>query len=79
MDEVKIRPYEAKDKEALTDICKETAWESYKKDPQKLATVPINFLDYFLEYEPSHVLVAAEFRRSERSATSNARPLIRVS
>jgi hypothetical protein len=59
---VRIRPYEAKDKEALTDICKETAWESYKKDPQKLATVPINFLDYFLEYEPSHVLVATNSR-----------------
>ena len=57
---IRIRPYEAKDKETLTDICKETAWESYKKDPQKLATVPINFLDYFLEYEPSHVLVAAD-------------------
>jgi GNAT superfamily N-acetyltransferase len=60
MDGVRIRPYETKDKEALTAVCEETAWESYKKDRRKLATVPINFLDYFLEYEPSHVLVAAD-------------------
>ena len=45
-----IRPYQAKDAKNLRDICKETAWESYKKDPQKLETVAVNFLDYFLEY-----------------------------
>ncbi len=55
-----IRPYLAKDAKNLSDICKETAWESYKKDPQKLETVAVNFLDYFLEYEPSHVLVAVD-------------------
>jgi GNAT superfamily N-acetyltransferase len=57
---VTIRPYEAKDASRLRGICKETAWDSYKKDPQKLETVPINFLDYFLEQEPSYVFVASD-------------------
>jgi GNAT superfamily N-acetyltransferase len=56
--DVKIRPYEAKDAFALRKICKETAWDSYKKDEKKLETVPINFLDYFIEQEPRHVFVA---------------------
>jgi GNAT superfamily N-acetyltransferase len=55
---VTIRLYQPKDAERVRDICKETAWDSYRKDPQKLATVPINFLDYFLEQEPDHVFVA---------------------
>jgi GNAT superfamily N-acetyltransferase len=57
--DVTIRRYQEKDAKRLLDICQETAWESYKKDPQKLATVPVNFLDYFLEQEPDHVFVAA--------------------
>jgi GNAT superfamily N-acetyltransferase len=55
-----IRPFRNKDAAKLRDICKETAWDSYKKDPQKLETVPINFLDYFIEQEPDHVLVAVD-------------------
>jgi GNAT superfamily N-acetyltransferase len=38
----------------------ETAWDSYKADPKKLQTVPMNFLDYFIEQEPEHILVAAD-------------------
>jgi GNAT superfamily N-acetyltransferase len=53
-----IRLYQAKDANSLRAICKETAWPSYQKDPMKLETVPINFLDYFLEQEPEHVWVA---------------------
>lgn len=53
-----IRLFQSKDAANLREICKETAWDSYKKDPKKLETVPINFLDYFLEQEPEHVLVA---------------------
>jgi GNAT superfamily N-acetyltransferase len=60
MSNVHIRPYQAKDAANLRSICKETAWESYKKDPKKLETVPINYLDYFLEQEPQHVFVAAD-------------------
>jgi GNAT superfamily N-acetyltransferase len=62
MNEAKIRLYEAKDAANLRSICKETAWESYKKDPNKLETVPINFLDYFLEQEPKHIHVAVNER-----------------
>lgn len=55
---VTIRPYQSKDLANLRGICKETAWDSYKSDPKKLETVPINFLDYFVEQEPGYVLVA---------------------
>lgn len=56
---VKIRHFEKKDAANLRAICKETAWPSFKENPLKLETVPINFLDYFLEQEPEHVFVAA--------------------
>lgn len=57
---VKIRPYETKDAPNLRDICKETASPSYRKDHLKLETIPINFLDYYLEQEPEFVFVAAD-------------------
>ncbi|MCI2068923.1 MAG: GNAT family N-acetyltransferase [Bacilli bacterium] len=57
---MKIRPYQTKDLKNVTDICEETAFDSYKKDPVKLKTVPINFLDYFIEQEKEHVLVAVD-------------------
>jgi GNAT superfamily N-acetyltransferase len=60
MNEAKIRLYEAKDATNLRSICKETAWESYKKDPNRLETVPINYLDYFIEQEPNHIHVAVD-------------------
>lgn len=59
-EEIKIRPYKKEDRDVLRDICKETAWESYKKDPKKLECVPIMFLDYFIEQEPFHVYVAVD-------------------
>lgn len=57
---VALRHYQNKDVFNLRDICKETAWDSYKKDPKMLETVPINFLDYFIEQEPDHVWVAVD-------------------
>jgi len=57
---VKIRSYEAKDAANLRAICKETAFPSYQKDPLKLETIPINFLDYYLEQEPEYVFVAVD-------------------
>ena len=56
---IRIRHYEQKDATKLRAICKETASSSFKENPLKLETVPINFLDYFLEQEPEHVFVAA--------------------
>lgn len=52
-----IRPYKKTDKERLRYICKETAFEPYKKDPNKLESVPIMFNDYFTEYEPEYIFV----------------------
>lgn len=55
-----IRRYRASDKEQLRFICKETAWESYKSDPNKLESVPILYNDYFTEQEPEYVFVIAD-------------------
>ena len=53
-----IRKYRPEDRERLRYICRETAWDSYKKDPKKLETVPILYNDYFTEQEPDHIFVA---------------------
>lgn len=55
-----IRPYRSEDKPMLRHICKETAWESYKTDPNKLESVPILYNDYFTEQEPQYVFVIAD-------------------
>ncbi len=55
-----IRKYVDADKSELRYICKETAFESYKKDPKKLETVPIMFNDYFTEQEPDNIFVLAD-------------------
>ena len=57
---MEIRKYFDKDKEDLREICKETAFASYKKDPQKLETVPIMYNDYFTEQEPDNIFVLAD-------------------
>lgn len=54
---MEIRAYNEKDKERLRAICKETAFENYKKNPQKLESVPIMFFDYFVEQEPKYTFV----------------------
>lgn len=54
---MEIRAYQEKDRERLRMICKETAFEDYKKDAQKLESVPIMFLDYFVEQEPEYIFV----------------------
>ena len=55
-----IRPYRPADKERLRYICKETAWDSYKADENKLESVPILYNDYFTEQEPEYVFVLAD-------------------
>lgn len=62
---MKIRAYEPKDKERLRMICKETAWDEYKKDENKLESVPIMFNDYFTELEPEYVFVLADEEKDE--------------
>ena len=57
---MKIRPYEAKDKQNLRYICKETAWDSYKENENKLESVPILYNDYFTENEPEYIFVLAD-------------------
>ncbi len=57
---ISLRSFQSGDKDTLRSICKETAWDSYKQDPKRLETVPINFLDYFIEQEPEHIIVAAD-------------------
>jgi len=54
-----IRAYQEKDRERLRMICKETAFDDYKKDAQRLESVPIMFLDYFVEREPEYCFVIA--------------------
>ena len=58
MENITIRPYCAEDRNSCRAICKETAFDSYKKDSNKLETVPIMFLDYFIEQEPENTIVA---------------------
>lgn len=55
-----IRNYKPKDKERLRYICKETAWDSYKADENRLESVPIMFNDYFTEQEPEFAFVLAD-------------------
>ncbi len=54
---MKLRKYLPQDKPFLRRICKETAWESYKTDENKLETVPVIFNDYFTEEEPENIFV----------------------
>ena len=55
-----IRRYKETDRERLRYICKETAWDSYKKNKSKLASVPALYNDYFAECEPENIFVAAD-------------------
>jgi ribosomal protein S18 acetylase RimI-like enzyme len=57
---VNIRKYLESDKPYLRHICKETAWEDYKKDENKLEGVYVMFNDYFTEQEPEHIWVAVD-------------------
>lgn len=57
---MEIRRYSPADRERLRMICKETAFDEYKKDPRKLESVPIMFNDYFTEYEPENIFVIAD-------------------
>lgn len=54
-----IRDYRHEDAKKLRFICMETAFEDYRKDPVKRESVPIMFLDYFIEQEPELVSVLA--------------------
>lgn len=56
---MQIRKYRESDRDSVREICKQTAFDSYKKDPRKLETVPIMFCDYFIEQEPENVFVLA--------------------
>lgn len=49
--DVSIREFLPKDRKRLREICKETAWDSYKQNEKKLETVPVMFLDYFMGHE----------------------------
>ncbi len=55
-----IRAFQSKDTEQLRFISKETAWDSYKADPEKLECVPIIYHDYFIEHEPQYAFVLAD-------------------
>lgn len=55
-----IRPYQAKDKERLQLICRETAHESYQKSDATYAAVTILYNDYYTEQEPEHIFVATD-------------------
>lgn len=57
---MQIRKYCENDKTNVREICKQTAFESYKKNPKKLETVPIMFCDYFTEQEPENIFVLAD-------------------
>jgi len=57
---MEIRPYERRDRERVRMICKQTAFDDYKKDPKKLESVPVMFNDYFTEYEPEYIFVIAD-------------------
>lgn len=43
-----VRRYLPEDRERLRFICKETAWDSCKKDKKKPETVPILYNDHFI-------------------------------
>jgi ribosomal protein S18 acetylase RimI-like enzyme len=58
MENIIIRPYHTADRETCREICRETAFDSYKKNADKLETVPVMFMDYFIEQEPENVFVA---------------------
>ncbi len=55
-----IRKYKPSDKERLRYICKETTDASNKKNSALLESIPIIFNDYFTEYEPDNIFVAAD-------------------
>lgn len=54
-----IRAYQHNDRDALREICMETAFEEYRRDPVRRESVPIMFCDYFIEQEPELVFVLA--------------------
>lgn len=55
-----IRKYNPSDRERLRYICKETAWDSYKKTDNRSETVAIMFNDYFTQYESDNIFVAVD-------------------
>lgn len=57
---MEIRQYKPIDKERLRFICKETAFDSHKKNAKLLESVPIMFCDYFTECEPEYIFVIAD-------------------
>lgn len=57
---IRIRRYRNEDKPFLRIICKETAWDDYKEDNNKLEGVCIMYNEYFTEQEPEHIWVAVD-------------------
>lgn len=57
---MEIRKYLESDRERLRYICRQTAWDSYKKSKRRLETVPVMFNDYFTEYEPENIFVLSD-------------------
>lgn len=56
---ITIRKYRPEDKEAVKNICRVTAHESYKKSPKTLEAAVILYNDYYTEKEPENIFVAA--------------------
>jgi ribosomal protein S18 acetylase RimI-like enzyme len=53
-----LRPFEEEDRPYLRCICYATSFPSWKKSSRKVATVPLMFLSYFLDYQKDLAFVA---------------------
>ena len=60
---MQVRKYRPEDRDAVRAICKATAVPSFCQSDKKGEQVCWLFLDYFLDYEPEHALVAVEDER----------------
>lgn len=56
----KIRKYKPSDKQALREICMETADDFFKKNDKLINAIPVIYSDYFTDCEAQNIFVAAD-------------------
>ena len=57
---MKIRKFEERDREYIRKICADTAKGNFAVDPDKREAISIAYVDYYMDCEPEHVIVAEE-------------------
>ena len=69
---MKVRKYEAKDREDIRNVCKVTAGEFFQKNEKRLEAAAVLYNDYYSDNEPENIFVLAD--EDDRAVGGLGRP-----